>query len=497
MLIVPGLIVAVAAGLIALVVALTGGGPRPIPPMPGLSVKGRQLVDGVGRPLQIAGVNRSGTEYYCVQGRGVFDGPSDDASIEAMQSWGINAVRVPLNEDCWLGLGGLKQAYSGLNYQRAIRAYVNRLLAHKLDVILDLHWVAPGTQRSVGLRPAPDADHAPAFWASVAAQYRGVRGVAFDLFNEPHGISWSCWRNGCLTRQGWRAAGMQQLIDAVRHAGARQPVVVEGLDWGSNLSGWSAHRPVDPAKQLVAGWHAYDNSLCSQTACWRGTVAPVARTFPVLATEIGETDCRGTFVNRLARFLAPRGIGYLAWSWNPYGCSTGPSLISDYSGTPTPYGAAVLSHIDPAAAARIRSRARFDFSSGTDGWNVRWGSTLTLSTATGFRPGGHGLSLELTGGGWPAAGSEHGLVAVGAGSRVSYHLWAPSEVAAGLSPMLTTSDWRVTLLPSRRLHPGWNMITFRVPPTVRDVRVLGLQVDNPRGWRGRLVLDHVVWSPVS
>ena len=53
-------------------------------------------------------MDRSGTEYACVQGNGIFDGPNDQASITAMKSWGVNAVRVPLNEACWNG-GVLRQ----------------------------------------------------------------------------------------------------------------------------------------------------------------------------------------------------------------------------------------------------------------------------------------------------------------------------------------------------------------------------------------------------
>ncbi|HET9719578.1 MAG TPA: cellulase family glycosylhydrolase, partial [Solirubrobacteraceae bacterium] len=260
---------------------------------PGLKVSGNRLLTSAGAPLRVAGVNRSGSEYACVQGWGFFDGPTDSASIAAMKSWGINAVRVPLNEDCWLGINGVSSAYSGANYQQAIRTYVNALQAQGLDVILDLHWGAPGTQLATGQEMAPDASHATAFWTSVASQYKGVSGIAYDLFNEPHDVSWACWRNGCTTSAGWQATGMQDLIKAVRDAGAEQPVIAEGLNWGGDLSGWLANAPSDPAGQLVAGWHIYNFSGCNTTSCWDSTVAPVAQKVPVLATEVGENDCAG------------------------------------------------------------------------------------------------------------------------------------------------------------------------------------------------------------
>jgi len=65
---------------------------------PRLHVAGNRLVNSRGRPVLLHGVNRSGTEFLCVQGHGIFDGPTDQASISAMKAWGINAVRIPLNE---------------------------------------------------------------------------------------------------------------------------------------------------------------------------------------------------------------------------------------------------------------------------------------------------------------------------------------------------------------------------------------------------------------
>jgi endoglucanase len=67
-------------------------------------VQNNHLVDANGNLLRLYGVNRSGSEYACQQGWGIFDGPSDDASIAAIKAWHVNAVRVPLNEDCWLGI---------------------------------------------------------------------------------------------------------------------------------------------------------------------------------------------------------------------------------------------------------------------------------------------------------------------------------------------------------------------------------------------------------
>jgi endoglucanase len=306
-----------------------------------------QLVDGDGRPLRLLGVNRSGGEYACVSEHrlGFLDGPTGRRAIAAMAAWRINAVRVPLNEHCWLGINGAPRRYSGRRYRQAIRAYVGRLHDAGLYVVLDLHWNGPGTARATEQQPMADLDHSPAFWSSVAGAFRDDPAVVFDLYNEPHSIGWRCWRDGCLLPDGWRTAGMQALVDAVRSTGARQPIVATGIHWGTDLSSWLEHRPHDPADQLAAGLHVYDFNRCASLRCWIREVEPVARDVPVVAGEFGQEDCSGAFIDRFMDWADSAGVSYLAWGWNPNDCDA-PALIRSWDGRPT------------ASGARVRARLR-------------------------------------------------------------------------------------------------------------------------------------------
>lgn len=334
----------------------------------GLRVRGNQLVAGPGRGhvVQLRGINRSGLEYACIQGWGFFDSPHPDridgpAMTAAMRSWAIDVVRVPLNEDCWLGLH-TAPGRGGPPYRRIVAAYVRALHAARLYVILDLHWVAPGTERALGQLPMPDRDHAPAFWRSVARTFRTDHNVIFDLYNEPYGVGWSCWRQGCripasATTPAYAAAGMQRLVDAVRSTGATQPLLLGGLDYASQLGAWSAFAPHDPRHQLIASEHNYGGLSPCGSACL-GAVAATARRHPVLFGELGETDCAHTYIDRLMAFADRHGIGYLGWAWDTGGgwrCGSGPSLISSYDGAPTPFGIGLRDHLrslgpaDPAA----------------------------------------------------------------------------------------------------------------------------------------------------
>ena len=318
-----------------------------------IRVSGKMLIDRRGARVQLVGVDRSGTEYACVQGWGIFDGPSTATSVAAIASWHVDAVRIPLNEDCWLGVNGVDAAYSGAAYQQAIEAYVSLLNADGIVAILDLHWSAPGTQLATGQQVMADASHSVAFWSSVAKAFASTPGVMFDLYNEPHTISWTCWLHGCTTTGGWQAAGMQTLLDAVRAAGANQPVLAEGLGWGSTVAGWLAHEPRDPGHQLVASVHIYNFGGCATETCWTSTIAPVAKDVPVVSGEIGENDCGQSFIDRYMTWADAHGVSYLAWAWDAGGgwtCATGPSLITGYTGTPTAYGLGLETHLAARSA---------------------------------------------------------------------------------------------------------------------------------------------------
>ncbi|MHB8463468.1 MAG: cell wall-binding repeat-containing protein [Acidimicrobiales bacterium] len=329
-------------------VAAAGGAATPTPAASGaptVRVAGNALVDGSGQPLRLLGMNRDGTEYACAQGWGIFDGPNDDASVTTMASWHINAVRVPLNEACWLGINGLDPSRSGATYQKAIADFVSLLHKHGLVAILDLHVATPGSTTVVDNLPIADTDHSPTFWKSVATAYKDDHSVVFDLFNEPHDISWTCWRDGCPTN-GYQGAGMQSLVDAVRSTGATQPLLVGGIGYAGDLSSWLQFRPSDPANEIAASFHTYGDFPCDASCL--GSVASVAQSVPVVSGEIGDKDCTHAYIDSYMAFADAHKVSYLAWTWNAgqgWDCKAGPTVITDYNGTPTDYGIGYRDHL--------------------------------------------------------------------------------------------------------------------------------------------------------
>ncbi len=423
-----------------------------------IAISGDHFVNGAGQPIRLLGVNHPSSEYACVDGFGYNDGHQDDADAAAVASWNANAVRVPLNEDCWLGINGQpnssEQPLTAAGYRQAVESYVSALNAHGLYAILDLHWTAPGAAVANSQEPMPDA-HSQAFWASVAQTFKTNAAVVYDVFNEPfdptdprsgddpnpaHKVSWECWdAGGCVTaaytdngsgtvRTGgtYQAVGMQTLVDAIRSAGATQPVMVGGLDYANNLTQWADHAPDDPLNQEAASFHNYMGKECDNVTCWNSEVAPVAANVPVVTGEFDEDNyteshCANktpsTFDQDYMSWADQHGVGYLAWGWwvlsqqekDDAGCSAF-YLLEDYGGTPAaPNGTALHDHLLTLPPGGVIATSGSGSGSGASttpatgngaGGPLSGAATekppVTLKTLTAaVRPGGSSVAFKL------------------------------------------------------------------------------------------------------
>lgn len=319
----------------------------------------------------LRGVSHSGSEYTCVHGQGVFEGNIDEAFVAGLRSWrNLNAVRLPLNEDCWLGINGVPTNSGGAKYQSEFKRVVDLFTSYHIVVLVDLHWTAPGSALARGQMALPDRDHAPTMWSQVARTFKDNRMVLFELFNEPFlGYSnvkdddWICWANGTrCSGLAYQPAGQAEIIKAIRGTGASNVILMGGMTWSNDLSRWLEYAPVaaDPLRQCGAVWHSYANNACNQVACWERTVKPVADVVPVVVTECGHgIDWASGLFSWIEKQAG--SISYLPWTWNTWGThlrvpshaqGAGEALVSNYTaGTPTPWGQAVRAAFARAAPA--------------------------------------------------------------------------------------------------------------------------------------------------
>ncbi|HZU12375.1 MAG TPA: cellulase family glycosylhydrolase [Chloroflexota bacterium] len=334
-----------------------------------LRVSGNQIVNQQGQAIRLIGINVPGSAQCIPTGphtpEGIFAFPSASQTAAAIAGWHADVVRITLNEDCWLGINGGNPASTGENYRAAVISFIADLHAAGLYVILDLHANAPGTTPSTSQQAMADADHALAFWTSVAGTFKGDPAVIFEPYNEPHITTanaqttnpWQCWRDGCLIDEldqyhntpivgaaPWQAAGMQSLVDAIRATGAANPILIDGLNWAQDLTQMLQYLPTDPQNQLIADYHNYMSAGSKNTAAyWNSVIAPVAARMPVMTSEVGEKDCGSGYVMHYMQWADAHGVGYAPWVWMTWQCNA-MGLIADWNGTPSAYGQTFYDH---------------------------------------------------------------------------------------------------------------------------------------------------------
>jgi hypothetical protein len=348
------------------------------------------LVDQAGHVVVLHGADESGTENFCTTWGpppivvSPMGGPSPltQDSLTAMKQWGLNAVRIPLNEDCWLGINGVNSSVGGANYQSPIADAVDLITKTSgMYAILDLHWSAPGTTLPTGQGAMPDLDHTVAFWTQVASAFKDNGAVVFDLFNEPVMSSgtqdqqFTCWKNGSTTASGgdcpmvnFAVAGMQELLTTVRQAGATNLVMLGGTGYSSQLGLWPTYVPTDTLSppNIAASWHVYDDqggctdigSSTVSTLCTPGGLggeAVMNAGYPIVIGETGYYSCSATVGKAwwplFLSWADSQGLGYLAWSWSD---SNNPFLLANTTSfTPGGIGPTYQSYLQCIATKTV------------------------------------------------------------------------------------------------------------------------------------------------
>ena len=342
-----GFVCAVLSASLGLVAGCTSlqnraAGNAPLP----LKVVGTKILNSQGQPVLLRGVNTASMEWSS-DGQGHILETVDTAIHE----WQVNIIRLPLTQDRWFGQAP-EQTDGGKSYRELIQQIVDICTTNRCYIILDLHWSDCNEWgKNIGQHSMPDSNSV-AFWKDFAPVYANHPAVIFDLYNEPHDVSWEVWlHGGTITDQPnnrrqmrdpktFQAVGMQALLDTVRATGAKNVVIAGGLDWAYDFSGILEGRQLfDPhGNGVIYANHCYDSKNDSVDA-WIAKMETASAKFPVIVSEFGgnagpgKVDPSDNWLLHVLKALEEHRWSWTAWDLHP---GAGPALISDWNYTPTP-----------------------------------------------------------------------------------------------------------------------------------------------------------------
>jgi endoglucanase len=369
----------------------------------GYYVNGNTICTADGRPHLLHGVDRPSLEWSS-GGENL-----SLADFRLMASWNANVVRIALNQDFWLAASPLFDP----NYAGMVDSAVAWAETEGMDAILDLHWSDAGvlggclsTPTSGCQQQMPDVNSVT-FWSEVATRYKGDGRVLFELYNEPHDVSWSVWKSGGAASDGFQAVGMQPLYDTVRATGAQNLVIIGGLNWAYDLSGVPANR-ID-GYNIAYATHPYGSTdgRSRPASDWGRAWGFLTVSDPVVVTEFGVLDdkaCSAAYDAQLIDYADAHFVGWSAWAWFAGDCTTGfITLLDDWTGTPSPTGAivkaALLGYGDPPASppgARVDGPAiDYTFDHGAEGWLLDKYATGPTNLGAGVPDGGSRPTLRF------------------------------------------------------------------------------------------------------
>jgi endoglucanase len=321
--------------------------PQPAKAPKELHTVGNKVVDSDGKDVWLQGVNAGGMESV----------PADShvlkSVIVGIDDWKSNIIRLPVKSTFWFGHGPYQKKDGGAYYRMMVDQAVTLASNRGAYLLLDLHRFRAPEQEDID------------FWKDAAARYKNNPAVLFDLFNEPHDVSWAVWRNGgsvdekkagttdesaflnadekAKSNAGLQSVGMQALLDTVRATGAKNIVVIGGLSWSGDLSGVVNGYALDEkgGNGIMYGWHNYN-----WHKNWQGRVLGAAAKYPIMVGEVGADIKKMTFIplqdQEDPSTWAPDMIGFIqkyrlnwtAWCLHP---KATPILITDWNYTPSPF----------------------------------------------------------------------------------------------------------------------------------------------------------------
>jgi endoglucanase len=261
-----------------------------------LRVHGNQIVDSLGRPVQLAGMSlywpqwaNSGKNFYTA------------AAIQTLANdWKASVVRAPM--PVYTPNSTPAVQYNGAVYIPMIKTVIDAAIANDIYVIVDWHVEGDTVMK----------DSAKVFFDEIAKSYPGCPNILWEVWNEPINSTWATIRNYTT-----------EILPVIR-AYSPNIVIVGSTAWSKRPQyGISAPVPNDSA--IAYSGHFY---ACNDTTEFQNAVITAAAKVPVFLSEWGTTSSDGrtgfctTWADSWLALAKRLGLSWTNWSFSNIGGGT-------------------------------------------------------------------------------------------------------------------------------------------------------------------------------
>ncbi len=254
-----------------------------------LSVKGSQLVDKGGKPIQLTGISTHGLAWYPAY--------VNDACFHQLRNeWNANVVRLAMYTEEY---GGYCTGANKSDLVSLVKNGVRLATSNDLYAIVDWHILSDGN-------PLRHVDEAKSFFADVSSTFRNNVNVIYEICNEPNGgTSWNDIKSYA-----------NQIIPVIRKNDPDAVIIVGTPTWSQEVDKAASSRlsysNVMYALHFYAATHKDDlrNRL----------IRTVREGLPVFVSEFGICDASGNgsidqgSANTWIATLNDLGVSWCMWS---------------------------------------------------------------------------------------------------------------------------------------------------------------------------------------
>lgn len=258
-----------------------------------LSVKGRQLVDKRGKPVQLKGVSTHGINWD------VGYPYVNEASFKTIRDkWGVNTIRLAMytedyNGYCVTDDGNRKKLLETID--TGVQA------AAKLGMYVIIDWHVLNDQN-----PKKHQKEAVAFFKKVSKKYSSYNNVLYEICNEPNGgTTWSDIKSYA-----------KKVIKAIRKNS--EAVIITGTpNWSQDVD-VASESPLKGFSNIMYSVHFY--AATHQDSYREKLKTAYNNGLPVICTEFGTCEASGSgaynfqSANKWIKLMDSYKTGYICWS---------------------------------------------------------------------------------------------------------------------------------------------------------------------------------------